>query len=199
MARHLIWAVVAVLCATVSAQAAPILFTAELSGPAESPPNASPGTGFARVEFDIVAHTLFVEASFDNLLAPTTAAHIHAPTALPLTGIASVATQTPSFATFPLSVTQGVFSQTLPTDVASTYNPAFVTANGGVDNAELALHNALLQQRAYFNIHTTMFLGGEVRGFLTPVPEPGTISIFALSGIGLLLARRRHRCEADAA
>lgn len=193
MARHLIWAVVAVLYATASVQAAPILFTAELSGPAESPPNASPGTGFARVEFDIVAHTLFVEASFDNLLAPTTAAHIHAPTAFPLIGTAGVATQTPSFATFPLGVTQGVFSQTLATDLASTYNPAFVTANGGVANAEAALYNALLQRRAYFNVHTTAVPAGEVRGFLAPVPEPGTISVFALSGLSLLVARRRSR------
>ncbi|WP_390677815.1 CHRD domain-containing protein [Aquisphaera giovannonii] len=44
------------------------------------PPNATAGTGFARVELDTVGHTLHVEVTFSGLLGATTAAHIHAAT-----------------------------------------------------------------------------------------------------------------------
>lgn len=192
MARLLIGALAVLLCSTASAQAAAIWFEATLSGPAESPPNASPASGLAKVEFDILAHTLSVDAAFQGLTTPTTAAHIHAPTAVPLIGTAGVATQVPAFASFPLGVTSGSFMQLLMTDQASTYNPAFVTAQGSVANAETALFNSLLQGRAYFNIHTTMFPAGEIRGFLQPVPEPGTLSIFGLSGIICFLTQRRR-------
>ena len=36
-----------------------LTFTATLDGPSEEPPNASLGTGFATVEIDLVAHTLY--------------------------------------------------------------------------------------------------------------------------------------------
>src|SRR5437870_1618268 len=84
-------------------------FTGLLSGPAESPPNASPGTGFADVFYNDQGHTLQVEATFSGLLGTTTASHIHAPTAIPFAGTAGVATQTPSFVGFPLGVTSGTY------------------------------------------------------------------------------------------
>jgi hypothetical protein len=50
---------------------------------------------------------------------------------------------------------------------AASYNPAFVTANGGTTaGAEAALLAGLEAGQAYLNIHTTMFPGGEIRGFL---------------------------------
>jgi len=55
------------------ARAVPIEFTATLTGPGESPPNASPGTGFADVFFDTAAHTLRVIVDFSGLLGTTTA------------------------------------------------------------------------------------------------------------------------------
>ena len=68
-----------------------------------------PRTGFATVVYDDLAHTLSVDASFSGLLGTTTAAHIHAATAVPGVGTAGVATQTPSFVGFPLGVTSGTF------------------------------------------------------------------------------------------
>ena len=67
--------------------------------------------------------------------------------------------------------------------LASSYNPAFVTANGGTPaSAFAALVAGLNAGDAYLNIHTTQFPGGEIRGFLHAVPEPET---YALMGVGL--------------
>ncbi len=145
-------------------------YGAFLSGPNESPPNASPGTGSVRITIDLDLFTLRVEADFDNLQGATTAAHIHAATAVPFAGTAGVATQTPSFAGFPTGVTSGTYDHTFDLTLASSYNPDFIAANGGtISTASNALFAALAQGRAYFNIHTTAFAGGEIRGFLVPV------------------------------
>jgi hypothetical protein len=165
-------------------QASPIKYSAFLSGPAEAPPNASPATGFAAVVFDLAAHTMSVDISFDGLLGTTTASHIHAPTALPGVGTAGVATQTPSFVGFPLGVTSGTYSHIFDMTLASSYRAGYLTGFGGSTGAaEAALALAAEEGRAYLNIHTTLFGGGEIRGFLVPAPEPG--SSLLLLGIGL--------------
>jgi hypothetical protein len=49
----------------------------------------------------------------------------------------------------------------------SSYNPAFVSANGGTAaSAEAALFAGIMAGHAYLNIHTTTFPGGEIEGFL---------------------------------
>ncbi|HEX7880360.1 MAG TPA: CHRD domain-containing protein, partial [Candidatus Eisenbacteria bacterium] len=110
---------------------------------------------------------------FSGLLGTTTAAHIHAPTAVPLAGTAGVATTTPSFVGFPLGVTSGSYMATLNTLNSSSYNPSYVTANGGTAaSAEAALFAAIRAGRAYFNIHSTSVGSGEIRAFLIPTPTP---------------------------
>src|SRR5689334_12378937 len=94
------------------ASAIPITYTTHLTGPAESPPNASPGVGDATVTLDVFAHTLFVNIAFFGLSSPTIASHIHSATATPGTGTAIVATQTPTFVGFPIGVTSGVYINT---------------------------------------------------------------------------------------
>jgi hypothetical protein len=189
-------AAAAALLSAGAAQSSIIVYNASLSGPNEG--NASPGLGFATIAFDDVAHTLQVNASFGGLTAPTTAAHIHCCTAVPGTGTAGVATQLPSFVGFPLGVTSGTFSNTFDLTLASSWNPAFVTANGGTTaGAEAALLAGSAAGSAYFNIHTTTFPGGEIRGFLTPVPEPGAWAIMIL-GFGLAGATLRRRRAAFA-
>ena len=177
-----------------SAQAIPIVFTACLSGTAEFPANNSPGTGFTTVTYDPEAHTLRVEVTFSGLLGTTTASHIHGPTAAPLAGTASVATTVPTFPGFPLGVTSGTYDHTLDLTLASSFNPAFVTAHGGtVASAEAALAAALLADEAYLNIHSTEVSGGEIRGFLT-VPDAGsTLGLLCFSLAGLGGARRMVR------
>ncbi|MFL6531530.1 MAG: CHRD domain-containing protein [Chthoniobacterales bacterium] len=150
-------------------------------GPNENPANDSTGTGFVRITLDFDLFTMRVEAEFANLVGMTTAAHIHAATATPLSGNAGVATQTPSFEAFPNAVTSATYDHTFDLADASSYNPNFIAANGGtVSTASNALFAALDQRKAYLNIHTTAFPGGEIRAFL--VEPRGVIEISRLGG-----------------
>jgi hypothetical protein len=184
---------VAALC-LIGTQASAAIFTydATLSGDSES---TSPGTGIAQVTFDNVADTMRVQVSFSGLLAPTTASHIHCCTTLPDTGTAIVATTTPSFTGFPLGVTSGTYDHTFDTTLATTYNSAFITANGGtVDSGLAALLTGLNKGDAYLNIHSIMFPGGEIRGFLAAVPEPSTWAMMILGfvSVGFMAYRRKQ-------
>ena len=163
-------------------------YFASLSGANENPSNASPGTGTATVILDTTAHTLQVIATFSGLTSGTTASHIHCCVAPP--GNAGVATTTPTFPGFPLGVTSGSYNQTFNTLQASTWNPAFITASGGTPaGAEAALAAGLVAGQAYFNIHTTNFPAGEIRGFLAGVSVGAvpTLSEWALAALALLL------------
>ena len=183
----------AMLVATPFAHATIIEYTANLSGANEEPANASLGTGFAQVTIDDVLNTMRVQVTFQDLIGTTTAAHIHCCTAVPSTGTAGVATTTPSFTIFPLGVTSGTYDDTLDMTLASSYNPAFVTAQGGLAGAEAYLFNGISLGEAYFNIHTNFRPGGEIRGFLTPaqVPEPATLALLGIGIVGIGCQRRR--------
>jgi hypothetical protein len=175
-----------------SAQAT--VYTANLSGAVEAPPNASPGTGTVTVDFDVAAHTLTIDVTFSGLLAGTTAAHIHCCTAVPEAGTAGVATELPTFTGFPLGVTSGTYSHTFDTSLAATWNPNFINNNGGTTaGAEAAFLAGLDEGRAYLNLHTEFAPGGEIRGFLQPVPEPASVALLALGAPVVLLAARRRR------
>ena len=207
------WLLAALLPA-MPAHATPIYYDAPLTGSSESPPNASAGSGIALVVIDPTAHTLSVDVTFSGLSSGTTASHIHVidgpGDANTADTVGPVATQVPTFAGFPLTVTAGAYSHVFDTTLASTYNPTFLTESGGTPaTAESALFSGIQQNRAYLNIHTTQFPGGEIRGFLlqcvpgntnpairscpnsSAVPEPGTLALVGLGVAGLLAARRR--------
>ena len=149
-----------------SAFAAAINYSATLSGANESPPNVSPAIGSVLVTVDTTLLTMRVRTNFSGLTGTTTASHIHCCTVVAGTGTAGVATTTPSFVGFPLGVTTGSMDQTYDMNLAASYNPAFVTAQGGtVAGARTALFNGLAAGMAYFNIHSSTFGGGEIRGF----------------------------------
>ena len=165
--------VLAVAVFAIPALAAPVTYNVVLNGPSEAPPNNSPGVGTATVIIDAVAHTMFIDLNFSGLTGNTTACHIHAPTAVAFTGTAGVATTLPSFVGFPLGVTAGSFTNTLDMTLPGSYNPTFVTNNGGTTaTAEAALFLFIEQGRAYLNVHSSAFPGGEIRGFLIPAPVP---------------------------
>lgn len=161
------WMPVTLLLFAGATLAAPIPYEARLSGVEEVPPNASAGSGHAEAHFDPVARTLLVSADFSGLTGNVTAAHIHCCVG-PGTN-AGVATTTPTFPGFPSGVTAGTYLQVFDTTLASTYSSAFISNNGGsVASAEAALANALAAGLTYFNIHSSVFPGGEIRGQLLP-------------------------------
>ena len=89
-------------------------------------------------------------------------------------------------------MTSGHYDSILDLTLASSYNPAFVTANGGTTgSAEAALLAGIAADKANLNIHSTVDPGGEIRGFLVPVPEPSTWGLIGLALAGLRWMRRR--------
>jgi hypothetical protein len=106
-------------------------------------------------------------------------------------GTAGVMTTTPTFPGFPSGGTFGHYDQVIDLTQASAYNPGFVTASGGTISGALnRMLTAFAEGRAYFNIHTTAFPPGEIRGFLVPVPAPASAGVLGMAG--LFAARRRR-------
>lgn len=146
--------------------AAPAVFTGSLSGASESPPNASPGSGNATVGYDPDTGMMTLEIAFSGLTGTVTMAHIHCCTPGPGMN-AGIATLTPTFPGFPAGVTAGTYQNSFDMMDPASYNAPFLANHGGSPAAALAaLLDAMGSGRAYFNIHTTMFPGGEIRADL---------------------------------
>jgi hypothetical protein len=163
----------ALLWPALATYAAPLTFIGTLTGANEIPPVASPGTGQVTVVLDPVAQTLQITVTFSGLTSPTTAAHIHCclPSPLAATNV-GVATTVPAFPGFPLGVTAGTYSSPV-FDLTQPliYNPAFVTAQGGLAQAEAALVAGIENAETYLNIHTGNNPGGEIRDVLQPAVD----------------------------
>ena len=103
-----------------------------MDGPSE--PQPSLGTGYGTALYDDVAHTLTLDAIFygpdghhDGL------PHSRADRSTRFRQTAGVATTTPSFAGFPLMALRAArMSHVLDLTLASSWNPSYITANGGI-------------------------------------------------------------------
>lgn len=161
-------------------------FAAEASG--------ATGTGMLWLTYDSDAHTLQINATWAGLSGTTTNAHIHCCTAAPNTGTAGVAlAESGRLPGFQNGLTAGSYTRLIDLTQMGQYNASFVTASGGTAaGAEARLISQLALGQAYFNIHTSTFAGGEIRAFVTAVPEPATYGM-TLAGLALLAVAARRR------
>ncbi len=156
------------------------------------------GSGNATLVIDEVTNDMNIDVNFQGLSGTSTVAHIHGPTANPFIGSAGVMTTTPTFSDFPAGVSSSTYSNILNLLAAGTYRAGFITASGGtVQGARDAFLAALIGKKAYLNIHSSTFGGGEIRGFLVQ-QVPGPLPIFGV-GVAMAWSRRlRRRLAASA-
>lgn len=124
-------------------------FSALLNGAQEVPPVNTPGTGTATLVLDNTGTQLSYTVTFSGLLGVTSASHIHIGAPGVIGGV--VFPLNP-----PLGVTSGSFS--------------------GVIAVNASQVSTLMAGNYYINIHTNLFMGGEIRGQIGSDPTPNARS-----------------------
>ncbi|HYW51840.1 MAG TPA: CHRD domain-containing protein [Gemmatimonadaceae bacterium] len=163
---------VAVAAAAASSAQAQTSFTSFLNGAQEAPtPRVTPAFGNGTVLLNAARTQITINLSFQGLLAPITIAHIH---------------------NGPVGVSGPVII-----DIRDFITTAPDLRSGSIMNAVINVTpeqaNILLAGNGYFNIHTTQFPAGEIRGQINVVPEPSTYLLMATGLGGLVVFARRRR------
>ncbi len=165
--------IAALFMASPSLKADTIFFT-ELRGSNENPPTPSMGTGSAFVVLNDAMNSLTISVDFGGLTGPAVAFHIHAAASPTMNA--------------PVRIDFG--GPIMPFDNRVFMVPATLPALPLMTRAQFVA--ALFAGNAYVNVHTRMFPGGEIRGQLGPVPEPGTLGLLGLGVVGLIGKLRKR-------
>ncbi|MDH4021539.1 MAG: CHRD domain-containing protein [Gammaproteobacteria bacterium] len=188
MNRVLIALAVLLIAAAPGANAASIVYASSL-GPEVL---GATGSGSVTLIYDDVAQTLDIAANFTGLSGTTTVAHIHCCVAVAGTGTVGVAVTPGTLPGFPVGVTAGSYATVIDLTDSASYTGAFLTGAGGTAAlAEAALIAGLDAGKAYFNVHSSTFGGGEIRGFPV-IPVPAAFWLFG-SALGVMGWLRRNR------
>jgi hypothetical protein len=110
---------------------------ATLDGKSAVPPNASPGTGTADIDYDAATKKLSWKLTYSGLTGPATAVHFHGPAEAGKNAAVAVA-------------------------IPATSSPA--EGSAVLTDAQAA---DLLAGKYYINVHTAANPGGELRGQVT--------------------------------
>jgi hypothetical protein len=179
----------ALLIGATSANA--VTYSATFSGAAENPATGSTATASGTLR--VIGTSIFVNITYSGLGSGLADGHIHC-CAAP-TSNAGVAI---GFGGLPLGSTSGSIKRLIDLTQASSFRAAYITASGGtVDLARARLYSELDLGRVYYNLHTTSFPGGEIRGNLAAVPEPASWAMLVV-GFGLVGGAIRRRGAAFA-
>lgn len=182
-------ATAALLALPLAAQATVFQFNASLSGLNETTPNSAIGTGVATLFYNDFNTASTADDTYNFSLA-----------AFGLTGVATgfhIHAAAPAGMNAPV-----VVSLAAAPFVSLNSGGTLLVGGNGVSAPYVSFLSDLQASKAYVNVHTAAFPGGEIRGQLmqvavTPVPEP---SSYAMLGVGLLavgaIARRRAKKSA---
>jgi hypothetical protein len=172
----------AMLLSAAAASAATQVYSFNLSGLQEVPSNGSPAAGSMQITIDDTANVISYQFTGFNFIGTFTMAHIHRA----LAG-----------ANGPV-----VYDLVPAADYSGpvTFGPSISIPNSwallGQNETNMAAGLGALINAApwnyYVNIHTSAFPGGEIRGQLAPIPEPGTWALM-LGGVAALGWRLRQR------
>ena len=180
--------------ALVSTQAATFQFNFNFAPEAVGATGSGTGSAF----YDDVTHSFQMAANFSGLSGNVSQTHFHGATATPGTGNASIMVGNTSLPGFPLGGTSGSYSQTIDLSQGSVYNVNYfgTVHSNNVVTARAAFIDGLNQGRVYWNIHSSTFPGGEIRGWATLVPEPSSLALFGLGAVALAARRWSNRRQA---
>ncbi len=139
--RKMVWTCMTLALALSTAASADVLqYNFPIDGLQEVPPTPSPGTGWGMVTFDTDTNLISWNITFQDLLAPATAAHLHGPANYGQNAGVQVGLGTP---------------------VSPMIGSATITPTQ---------ESQLLGGLWYVNIHSQVFPGGEIRGQVVPEP-----------------------------
>lgn len=175
------------LGSAIPAQASTV-FVANLSGRNEVPtPNASTATGTATIIINDARDRLDLRLVYSGLTAGAIDYHLHCCIAAGAnTGVA-----------IDIDFTEGLLSDDFSASFnlldPTIYRAAFLAGSGGTaEGARDRFFAGYLANLGYFNVHSSAFPGGEIRGQFAAVPEPATWAMM-IAGFGLVGAGARRR------
>ncbi|MDX2242965.1 MAG: PEP-CTERM sorting domain-containing protein [Leptolyngbyaceae cyanobacterium bins.302] len=166
------------------ANAATFLFSGDINGAQQVPPNSSPATGFFNATLEGTADSwkFLYEVTFSGLSGPLALAHIH------LGDRGTTGPVVHDLDAPPLGSTSG----TITGDWLSSELPAGV--------APATVFNRFLAEGYYFNLHSNTpdfpdyLPQGEIRGQVAAVPEPMTVAgVLVASALGVASRRKKKQ------
>ncbi len=185
------WPILAAILVAGASPALATTFAATLSGANERPtPVVTDATGFGRLVLAADRNSFTVNIEFSGLSANAVAGHVHCCSGPDANSAVAIGFSPPP-------ATSGTIAGSFDLLNAATYSPGFFNGVGGgsVTGARSAFLSGLSGGLAYFNVHTANFPGGEIRGQLAAVPEPGSWALM-ITGFGLVGFAMRRRTTA---